>query len=321
MPPFSYSRRLAALAAVTSIAACSASVVAQGEPPAHPSARTKLTAKERRKLQRQLTRELKRNPTLAFSKSFMRKADLVDYDLPLTVRLDKSDGQGGFLPSDDQLEITYDDSVTPWPLAGGTMPAVQTTGLSGNFTMEARFGSDTSGYGTLGNLETADGGAINMKADPFTVSEFDPTCASGPQLATDPANKVVISTAGTRFGVLNPFSGAFTGSLSMRMTFASQLQDSCGGTVSATPTVDNSSAPPMPVRLDGRFYVSPALTADGKMRFGKIVVDDSVTPQTSTFAYVRACTNTLTCDPQQFPARLKVKLLTADVLLGDIRSS
>jgi len=76
----------------------------------------------------------------------------------------------------------------------------------------------------------------------------------------------------------------------------------------------------MPVSMSGKFYVSPALTADGQMRFGKIVVDDSVTPQRSTFAYVRSCTNILACDPMQFPARLKIKKLTADVLLGDIRS-
>jgi hypothetical protein len=120
---------------------------------------------------------------------------------------------------------------------------------------------------------------------------------------------------------MNLFTDEFRGSLSLRMTFASQAQDGCGGAISLTPTIDNLSASPMPVRLDGKFYVSPALTADGKMRFGKIVIDDSVTPQTSTFAYVRACTGTTTCDPLQFPARLRMKKLTADVLLGDIRSS
>jgi hypothetical protein len=119
---------------------------------------------------------------------------------------------------------------------------------------------------------------------------------------------------------VNLFSQEYRGSLSMRMTFASQAQDTCGGTLGLTPTVDNSTAPPMPVSMRGRFFVSPSLTADGQMRFGKIVVDDSVTPQTSTFAYVRSCTNTLSCDPMQFPARLKIKKLTADVLLGGIRS-
>jgi hypothetical protein len=281
----------------------------------------KLSNKERKKLRRELSAQLRKQPADLFKKSFLKKADLVDFQLPLTVRLDTSNGQGGWLPSDDQLEVDWDDSTSVWPLTGGTLPASQLTYLSGNFTMQASFGSDATGYGELGAMETVQGNAISMKADPFTISDFDPTCSSGPQLAGDPANKIVVSSAGPRYGVMNMFSQQFRGSLSLRMTFASQAQDTCGGTTALTPTVDNSNAPPMPVRLDGKFYVSPAITSDGKMRFGKIVVDDSVSPQTSTFAFVRSCTGTLTCDPQEFPARLKVKKLTADVLLGDIRSS
>jgi hypothetical protein len=321
MPSLAHSRRLAALVAVASIAGVAASPMtcsadAANKAPAH----KKLTKKERAKLQRQLRAELRRSPTKVFSKAFLKKADLVDFKLPLTVRLDASDGQGGFLPSDDELELDWDDSASTWPLAGGAMPAPEITHLSGIFSLEASFGSDATGYGELGALETIDGGAVRMKADPFTISEFDPLCASGPQLAVDPASKVVISTAGPRFGVMNMFSQQFRGSLALRMTFDSQTQDGCGGALGQTAIVDNAAAPPMPVRFDGKFYVSPAITSDGKMRFGKIVVDDAVTPQTSTFAYVRSCTAVATCAPLQFPARLKVKKLTADVLLGDIRS-
>jgi hypothetical protein len=43
-----------------------------------------------------------------------------------------------------------------------------------------------------------------------------------------------------------------------------------------------------------------------------------VTPQLSTFAYVRSCTGAATCDPKEFPARIKLKKLTAEVLLGDL---
>jgi hypothetical protein len=201
------------------------------------------------------------------------------------------------------------------------MPAPQTTNLSGTFTLEGSFSDDASGYGELGALETTNGAGVTMKADPFTISEFNPLCASGPLVAADPAQKITITSAGVRYGLMNLFSRDFRGSLSLRMTFASQLQDGCGGAFGVSPAVDNSTAPPMPVRFNGGFSVSPALTADGQMRFGKIVIDDSVTPQDSTFAYVRACTGTATCDPQQFPARLKIKKLTADVLLGDIRSN
>lgn len=297
---------------------CSAGAVAKHGTRAHAP---KLSKKARAKLRRQLTKDVQRNPTLVFRKGFLKRAVLVDFKLPLTVRLDTLDGQGGVLPSDDQLEIDYDDSTTAWPIAGGTMPATQTTHLGGTFTMEASFGGDSSGYGELGALETVQGNAVNMTADPFTISDFNPTCAFGPLVAADPGNKVAITSAAPRYGVMNMFSNEFRGSLSMRMTFASQVQSACDGNLSLTQSVDNSSAPPMPVRMDGKFYVSPALTADGKMRFGKLVVDDSVTPQTSTFAYVRACTDaSATCAPQQFPARLKIVKLTADVLLGAIRS-
>jgi len=81
--------------------------------------------------------------------------------------------------------------------------------------------------------------------------------------------------------------------------------------------------------------VSPGITSDGALRFGKIVIDDAVEPQTSTFAQIFSCTQPYgvvdndTCVPpgagaapgqeiaQPFPARLKFKHLTADVLVGN----
>jgi hypothetical protein len=318
MASIPHSRWLALLAAGGCLALAGPPADAAAAP-GH-GAKPKLTKKQRAKLRKQLHAEMQRNPAVVFNKKFLKRADLSDFKLPLTVRLSKPDGQGGFLPSDDQLEISYDDSANPWPLASSAIPAPQTTLLDGEFTMEASFGSDASGYGELGALETFDGNQIVMSATPFTMADFDPFCASGPELAADPANPIVVSSAGGRYGVMNMFSDEFRGSLSLRMTFASQVTDSCGGTSTVTPVVDNTNAPPMPVRMDGKFYVSPSITSDGKLRFGKIVIDDSVTPQTSTFGYVRACTAVAICSPEQFPARLKIKYLTADVLLGDIRS-
>jgi hypothetical protein len=118
--------------------------------------------------------------------------------------------------------------------------------------------------------------------------------------------------------LLNFFSQAVRGTLAVRMTFASAATPACGGTPAAPLPVDNTGAPPIPMRFDGAFKMSPSITADGKIRFGRITVDDSVTPQLSNFAYIRSCTGTVTCDPQQFPARVKVKKLTAEVLLGAI---
>jgi hypothetical protein len=103
------------------------------------------------------------------------------------------------------------------------------------------------------------------------------------------------------------------------MSFLSNRAANCGDTPVPTAVVDNATAPPMPLRFSGKFAISPSVTADGKLRFGKITIDDSVTPQLTTFAFVRSCTGPLgNCDPKSFPARLKLKKLTAEVLLGDV---
>ena len=290
-----------------------------------PAANTKqkhhrLTATERSRIRKQLASRLKRNPTVALSRAFMKQAAAVEFRLPLTARLRNSDGQGGYLPADDQLEIDWDDSAFVWPLDPGIPPAPQTVLLSGGFTMESVYnGGDTTGYGELGANEVVLGGAIDMTSDPFTISDFFGGCPDGPQLTTAPDAQVAISSAGPRYGVMNPFSQAIRGTLNLRMSFAAARRPDCASAAFATDSVDNSAALPMPLRFNGKLSVSPGITADGKLRFGKITIDDSVTPQLTTFAFVRSCTGPLgNCDPKSFPARLKLKKLTAEVLLGDV---
>ena len=276
----------------------------------------KLTAKQRARMRRTLARQLKRNPGLVLNRSFMKKAAFVELHIPMTVRLNGPNDIGGGDPDDDLLEITWDDSVFAWPLAPvGVMAATQTVPIAGLFSLESIFkGGDTTGYGEPGALEAIFGGGISMTADPFKISEFATACPDGPQLATGP---VAITKSEPRYGVTNPFSKELRGTLSLRMTFLSNEAATCGATPAPTTTVDNSGAPPMPLRFDGEFAVSPSVTADGKLRFAKITIDDSVDPQSSTFAFVRACTAPPGCTPKSFPARIKLKKMTADVLLGD----
>jgi hypothetical protein len=286
------------------------------------AAEANATAKQRQAIRRQLAREVKRNPTVVMKKSFIKKAVFVDYKLPMTVRLARPNGMGGYEPSDDQLEITWDDSANPWPLASatpaGAPAAVQTTLLNGRFTLEASFSDDASGYGELGAMETFVGGGIAMTATPFTVSDFDPLCGTDSQLEVAPSTTVPITSAGGKYGVLNLFSGDVRGSLSLRMTPTTIATDGCGGSAGSPFTVDNSAATAMPLRYRGKFVISPSITLDGKLRFGKLTIDDAVTPQLSTFALFRACSGVLACNPLAFPARLKLKKLTADVLLGGV---
>jgi hypothetical protein len=276
-----------------------------------------LSAAQKAQIRKQLKREVRTNPAVVMKRSFLRKAAASEFRLPFSVRLRRSDGSGGYEPSDDQLDIAWDDSANPWPLGDGAPPAAQDVFLSGGFTLEAVFGGgDTTGYGEPGATETIVGRGVSMTSEPFVISNFSLPCLGGPQLAADPA---VITSAGSRFGVMNLFSREIRGTLPLRMTFKAQRALSCGDTPFLTDPVDNTNAPPMPVRFDGKVSVSPAITPDGKLRFGKITIDDSVTPQLSTFAYVRTCTQAPpNCTPQQFPARLKFKKVTAELLLGDV---
>jgi hypothetical protein len=278
----------------------------------------KLSARQRATIKRGLQRTLKRSPASVFERSFVRKAGLVDFKLPLTVRLNKAAAGGGFEASDDVLEIQWDTSLEPWPLGPlGTMPATQDMSVDGYFTMEADYGGDTTGYGELGAMETAQGMGLAMTGTPITISEFATSCPDGPQVFVPSGDQVAISSVQPRFGLVNYYTNQLRGSLALRMTFATQAAASCGATPGAPQTVDNTAQPPMPVYFSGSFRMSPGITSDGHVRFGVLSVDDSVTAQTTTFGYVRACTGQTACDPVPFPARLKFKKLTAEVLLGD----
>jgi antitoxin (DNA-binding transcriptional repressor) of toxin-antitoxin stability system len=309
--------RGAAAAGIAAALLIAAAMPAQAEPAAVAAKAKKKQSSaqaQRERLRRELARQVKRNPSTIFSKSFLKKADLVDFRLPLTVRL--TDGNGVRDPTGDQLEISWDDSVTPWP-AFGMAPATQTMDLKGQFTMELSYGDEASGYGELGAMEALQGAQISMQGSPITIADF-PGCPSGPQLRVAAGSSVSITSAGARYGLLNPFSQRFRGTLALRMSFASEFATSCDGGYTTTQAVNNSQAPPMPVRFDGTFRTSPAVTSDGKVRFGEIEIDDAATPQVSSFAYIRSCTSFPDCTPAQFPARLKLKRLRAEVLLGDV---
>jgi hypothetical protein len=320
---YSYATRIVAVVMATALLAAPAASARSPERPhaaaAKSKKKTRLDKAERARIRRALKRQLRRTPTSVLGRDFLKRASLVDFKLPLTMRLNRVPGADAVPePSDDEIEIRWDDSVVPWPLdgAGGAPAAVQTSFLSGQFSVESSF-SDSEGYGELGAMETILGGNIAMTATPFQISSFAGPCLTNPQLEVDPSSSVAVSSAGPKYGLMNLFSGDFRGSLALRMTFSGQSYSGCGASPTPTDAVDNTTAIPMPIRFQGNIRVSPAITADGKMRLGVFEVDDSVTPQTSTFAYVRACTGSAPCAAMQFPARVKLKRLRAEVLLGD----
>ncbi len=306
-----------------------------------------LRAAERARRQRALGRQIRRNPRLVLRPGFLKKAALVDFDLPITVRLNPvMDTSGQPAASDDALRLTWDTQTAPWPDLDGAGPLgfapspSVTTALTGNFTMQWRFGADTSGYGVLGALETSQGQRIGMHGTPFDISDFDPACPSGPAIGATSSREagadvagVSIGAGGTRLGLANLMTGTIQGSLNLRLSFRSTIETACGAPPATTRLIDaaggGTPTAPLPVPYEGQLKISPAFTSDGRLRLARMVVDESQTPQRATFGYVPACTvpwgpiDDATCavgdgDGQRFPARVSFSKLTAELIVGDV---
>ena len=329
-----------------------------------PSAKHRMTAAQKARERRRLAAMLRRNPRVALRKSFLKRAAFVDYSMPLTVRLNPASGGVGNGPrdgaSDDALEIAWNTDTQSWPLPATTyVPSVaQTVALRGRFSLEWRFGSDTTGYTTLGTSEALVGAKTEMTATPIApltsiaISDFGdpPTCTGTDQPALEVADHVsgtvfepgmAISSAGVRYGTINPFGGVIRGNLNLYFSFRSKVRGSCGAAQDLTKLVMPApggdptavgAARPVPVSFLGDVVLSPAITNDGQLQLGRITIDDAVIPQESSFGQIYSCTvpdptppaspPAATCGPgdgdaQPFPARVKIKRLTAQLLIGD----
>lgn len=290
--------------------------------PKHLSKQAK--AKERRAL----ARAVERNPATLLKRGFIRKAQILDFELPAVVRLN---GPGA--TSDDVVDVRYDTSVFPWPeidptagTAESQPSADQQTTLNGSFGMQLNFGGTSDGYGVLGGVETTQGQFAAMTATGFDVSAFGPTCSTSddpctgsatacppgdqPELAAGP---ITLTSAGMDSGLLELFAGRFRGTLRLRADFAGERRSACAAPGVTTLALDDPA--PLPVSVDGDFKISPAITADGRLRLGKISATNTAI-QRSNFALLHGCTSDTSCDEQIFPLRLKVRRLTAELILG-----
>lgn len=318
-----------------------------------------LSERQKARERRRLTAMLRKNPRLALRKSFLRKAAFVDYSMPLTVRLnpapDYVGGPNGGVP-DDRLEVAWNADTQAWPLPTTSyIPSpAQTVSLGGRFSLEWRFGADATGYTTLGTSEALVGAKTEMVALPLAplptvpISDFagPPACAPADQpalAATDRPYGVAfapgmnVTSAGVRYGTINPFGGQIRGNLNLYFSFRSLVRGACGGPQALTKVVmpapgGDPTAPgaarPVPVSFLGQVTLSPAITNDGQLQLGRIVIDDTIIPQESSFGQIYSCTlpdptpPSGTCAPgdgdaQPFPARVKIKRLTAQLLIGD----
>jgi hypothetical protein len=257
-----------------------------------------------------------KKPSLTLNSSFIHRAQQAGSVLPFTLRL-RRPYEGGV--GDDVLQLSWDTAATPWPLSGTTPPpAPAAVHLDGAVSYEWDYSADTSGYATRGTVETLIGGGVALTAGGFPIAVPESGSCATPALE---ATGVTFSAAGVRFGTVNPFSGEVNGTINLRTSIRSKATP-CSGTL----TPDNALAtatgtdPPLPVAFTGTFSVSPGVSADGRVRFGLLKINDAEVPQRTTFGLIHACTDPTApdgCARAAFPVRTKFLSMTAEVLAGD----
>ena len=297
---------------------------------AHPAVshgRDAATARARRAL----LRSLRRDPRAALRAGFLHKAWLLDVKLPLTARLR------------DGATISVAPGTTRWPLdpAVAVAPAApQTASLSGKFELSLDFGAG-AGYGGIGNVQARAGAAVALTIAALHLAEF-PACAAPPAAGPVPlaaTSPIAVSSAGTTWTDLNPFTGAADGTLDLNLTLSDRVAAGCADAAPAT----YSDAAPRLFTLSwlGRFRVSPAITEDGQIRLGTLAIDDASQPQPLSAGALWACAPVSAVLPppvapvpckdslgqdaaaltaEAFPERVKVVSATADLLLGTLAS-
>jgi hypothetical protein len=317
-------------AATAALVLCVGAVPATATQP-HAAKPHKLTKHQKAVARRQLRRALKRNPQTVLRTDFLKKAQAIDFNLPLTLRLRRS-GRG---PIDDELGVTWSSETFPWPAGfaqlqtgpgepdpGGVIP------LDGTSSLEAEFGNDTSGYVGPGVVETLTGGKVAFDSGPIApaiaVSDYAIAPDGNLPLCNAPTiemSNVVLRTGRTTQSLLQLFGGTARVTLHVVAGTTTQLAPAdCSGTFGAIDNVHAPAAadPIVPVTFDATFKISPSVTADGKLRLGLLSVPaGSIQP--TTFARMTMCVDEAQpCATKAFPARLKVLRMDAEVLVGDI---
>lgn len=252
----------------------------------------------------------------ATSPAFIRKAQAGGAIVPFFLRLRSPSDTA---PSDDRIELTWDDAVEAWPVAGSVPEPTVSTPVDGSLTYELDFGAETSGYGALGTVETRVGARTSLTGGGFPIAAFpdnDPgqPCA-GPRLV---ATGISLQAAEMRFGTVNLLQGTASGTISVHAAVRTQRR-TCDGQLDgpSMPTPVSESDPPIPLPFDGTFKISPAITADGRIRLGVLRVSAATTR--SAFARLYACTDPTAadeCGRAGLPMRVRWSSLRAEVVLG-----
>ena len=331
--------------------AATASVAARAVPrDARAASRSPLSpaARHRRSEREALRRAIRRNPRTVLSRSFLRRANLADFNLPLTVRVKSG-----------ALDVTMLPSQRPLDAATYPVPAgVQTLSLAGAFGMQLDFGAG-SGYGGLGNVQARVGQAVALTSpDVLRIAEFS-DCGTGVSsppafLSTTPSTPIAMGAGDLTWADVNPFRATTDGTLSLTFNVRSTVHRTLNpGPATCTapgdvadfdlPTASAATAWPTVVRLswNGTFRIAPALTPAGGLRLGTMSIDALTLPEPQTTGDIWACAPQAALSgptvptgasclersaplspPMEpvgaapFTAQFSIRTLTADVLLG-----
>jgi hypothetical protein len=294
---------------------------------AKPGGDRHLTKAQQRRAIHVLRKKLRKRPQLVLTRAFAREASLARFNLPLTLRLVDPAGSG----TANQLEINWSNATFSEPSGFSLLqpPANPTVvNLSGSISMTLDFGADMSGYGILGLVATKVMPSRALTATPFPIASYlvpSPGCSDSTLEVqpTSPASaSATLAPSEVTNGYLGMFDGHTRGVVHFQSTLASQIASTCGGGPQVEGTAVSpltSTDPPIPVRYDGTFSVTPAIK-DGVSRFGRLIVDNNAKPQDASFAQFFSCTQALpaNCSRQPFPAFVRLLHLDADLLLGDV---
>lgn len=265
--------------------------------------------------QKALAKELRHNPRALLRPGFLRKAATTGLDLPYTVRLSRrTDDAGGQEAPNDTLHLSWDQF--PDAVLGGQPPidppgaydSSTTLTLQGSYSGIARFGADTSGYAHPWIVELVQGQSATLtSASPTTLllGVSDPGCTNTDLTTTPPWTFTSVEPT---YGTLDLFGGGYTGSLHLRATTSA----TCGGSTWSTP----AGAPPFSVPLLGRFRISPAITADGRLRLGTITIATPGPSDDGNHAELHLHCDTCSPNDLLFTGRLKTLAITAELLIG-----
>lgn len=294
-------------------------VLAVGFDAASASTPKRLTAKQRAGKKRALLKAVKKDGKVVLKPWFMKRAALYGVDVPVTIRLSPAIDQAGTPASldDDSFKLSLGSDPTAPPLPVGVAAGDVTGTLKGRIGASLRFSQDASGYGSTGTIELGFSD-IDLQASGFDLTS-DATPATCSLLSTSSVVNISESTGSD--GFVNVFNGTFAAVLRTAFSFSSQYRNTCADPFTTTAVMDGSGRPPYPLRLNGSFRISPAITADGRMRLGKFALSGT---QRDSFVQVHTCTSApppATCalgSDSVMPGRLIATSFNAEMIIGSV---